>query len=264
LENLYRPKSKLVEIDQTWPKSTERDGCQPESSLSSRRVHRVSSRSRLRYVLSRMSGYVIILNGPSVAGKSSIQRALQDQFTDPHLAMGLDSLVCAMMPQRYFTSREPDRESVMWADPEVDGDGAPLFKLHFGPAGRRVVSGMHAAIAAYARTGNCAIVDYILYESEFLDELCTILSDVKAYFIGVRIALPLLEERERARGTSPPGHARSHYDTVHAHGLYDFEVDTGQESALACATAIADFVRRTPDPSAFATLRRRRQLARDS
>src|SRR5207248_9551366 len=110
------------------------------------------------------SGYVIILNGPSVAGKSSIQRALQDEFAEPHLAMGLDSLVCAVMPQRYFTSPPPDdRKDVMWADPAVDSDGAPLFELHFGPVGRRAVAGMHGAIAAYARAGNRAIVDYILY-----------------------------------------------------------------------------------------------------
>jgi chloramphenicol 3-O phosphotransferase len=209
-----------------------------------------------------MSGYVIILNGPSVAGKSSIQRALQDQFAEPHLAMGLDSLLCALMPQRYFTSTPPDRKAVMWADPEVDSDGNPLFKLHFGPVGRRALSGMHQAIAAYAQAGNFAIVDYILYEPEFLDELCDVLRDVKAYFIGVRIDLALLEERERQRGTSPRGHARSHYETVHAHSGYDFEVDTSRASAVECAQAIAAFVRATPNPIAFDILRRRRSSSK--
>jgi chloramphenicol 3-O phosphotransferase len=206
-----------------------------------------------------MSGYVIILNGPSVAGKSSIQRALQDQFPEPHLAMGLDSLLVGLMPQRYFTSTQPDRKQVMWADPEVDDDGNPLFKLHFGPVGRRAAAGMHRAIAAYAQAGNFVIVDYILYEPEFLDELCEVLREVKVYFIGVRIDLALLEERERQRGTSPPGHARSHYDTVHDHAAgYDFEVDTSRTSAVACAQAIAAFVRATPNPIAFDTLRKRR------
>jgi chloramphenicol 3-O phosphotransferase len=205
-----------------------------------------------------MSGYVIILNGPSVAGKSSIQRALQDEFAEPHLAMGVDSLLVAMLPQRYLRPPQPpDRKQVMWADPEVDRDGNPLFKLHFGPVGRRSVSGMHRAIAAYAQAGNFAIVDYILYEPDFLDELCELLRGVTAYFIGVRIDLALLEARERARGTSPPGHARSHYDTVHAHGLYDFEVDTSRASPVECARAIAEFVRATPNPIAFSTLRNR-------
>jgi chloramphenicol 3-O phosphotransferase len=204
-----------------------------------------------------MSGQVIILNGPSVAGKSSIQRALQDALAEPHLAMGLDSLLVAMLPQRYFTSTEPDRKQVMWADPEVDTDGRPLFALHFGPVGRRALAGMHRAIAAYALAGNHAIVDYVLYEPEFLDELCDVLREVKVYFVGVRIELAVLEARELARGTSPPGHARSHYDVVHAHGLYDFEVDTTRMTAIACANAIASFVRDTPEPAAFATLRRR-------
>jgi chloramphenicol 3-O phosphotransferase len=208
-----------------------------------------------------MSGYAIILNGPSVAGKSSIQRALQEEFAQPHLAMGLDTLLVGLMPQRYFTSTQPDRKQVMWADPEVDSAGRPLFDLHFGPVGRRAVSGMHQAIAAYVRAGNCSVVDCILYEPDFLDELCEVLADVKAYFVGVRIDLDVLEARERERGTSPPGHARSHYDTVHAHDLYDFEVDTSRASAVECARAIAAFVRATPEPTAFATLRGRRRAA---
>jgi chloramphenicol 3-O phosphotransferase len=204
-----------------------------------------------------MSGVVIVLNGPSASGKSSIQRRLQDELAVPHLAMGLDSLLVGLMPQRYFTSQPPDREQVMWGDATTDASGAPLFTLHFGPVGRRALAGMHNAIAAYASAGNHAIVDYIVYEPEFVDELAEALRPVTAYFIGVRIGLDVLEERERRRGTSPVGHARSHYDVVHAHGVYDLEVDTGRESSEACAAKIAAFVRENPRPSAFRTLRER-------
>lgn len=207
-------------------------------------------------------GRVIVLNGPSVAGKSSIQKALQARFAAPHLAMGLDSMLVGMMPQRYFTDRQPDREQVMWGDPTTDAGGAPLFPLHFGPIGRRAVTGMHRAIAAFAEAGNDVIVDYILYERDWLAELADALANVTATFVGVRVPLDVLEARERARGTSPVGHARSHYDTVHAHARYDVEVDSSQASAEQCAAIIAAWVEANPQPTAFAALRARPAQAR--
>ena len=52
--------------------------------------------------MSNQTGKVIILNGPSVAGKTSLQKALQSSLKEPYMAMGIDSILVAMMPQRYF------------------------------------------------------------------------------------------------------------------------------------------------------------------
>lgn len=202
-------------------------------------------------------GRVIVLNGPSVAGKSSIQRALQERFLEPHLAMGIDSMLVGMMPARYFTGAAADRHEVLWGEASSDGSGAPLFTLRMGPKGRRLVSGMHHAVAAFAERGSSVIVDYILYEPEWLDELSERLRPLVAYFVGVRIPLEILEARERQRGTSPAGHARSHYHQVHAHGIYDLEVDSSTASAEACAATIADYVDSHPHPRAFELLRAR-------
>ena len=62
-------------------------------------------------------------------------------------------------------------------------------------------------------------------------------------FYRITIPLEKLEERERARGTSPVGHARSHYDTVHTHGGYDLEIDTSKMSAPEAAQLIKQFVK---------------------
>ncbi len=75
------------------------------------------------------------------------------------------------------------------------------------------------------------------------------------YLIGVRIPLGLLEERERARGTSPQGRARSHYDTVHAHGHYDLDVDTSRCSPEQCADEILRYLEAVPYPQALGSLR---------
>jgi chloramphenicol 3-O phosphotransferase len=206
------------------------------------------------------SGTVIVLNGPSVAGKSSIQKALQAALAEPYLAMGIDSILVGMMPPRYFTEGAPDRDQVIYAEASTDAGGAPLFTLHFGPKGRRIVRGMHRAIAAFARQGNGVIVDHILYERAWLADLAKSLRPVTAYFIGIRTPLEVLEERERARGTSPPGHARSHYLTVHAGAIYDLELDTSRASPEACAAAILEHVRAHEHPTAFQRLRERAGL----
>lgn len=207
-----------------------------------------------------MSGNVIVLNGPSVAGKTSIQKKLQESFEEPHMAMGIDSILVAMLPTRYFMGTPPDREEVLYGVPSTDESGSPLFTLRFGPKGQRVVAGMHHAIAAFAEQGNNVIVDYILYEREWLPDFANALRSVNAYFVGVRIPLEVLEERERQRATSPQGHARSHHALVHAHELYDVEVDTSRSSPEECAAQIAEYVRTHPKPTAFEQLRKRFQV----
>jgi chloramphenicol 3-O phosphotransferase len=204
-------------------------------------------------------GNVIVLNGPSVAGKSSIQKKLQESFAAPYMAMGIDSILVAMLPTRYFIGAAPDREEVLYGVASTDESGSPVFTLRFGPKGQRVMAGMHAAVAAFAEHGNNIIVDYILYEREWLPDLANALRSVNAYFVGVRIPLDVLEERERQRATSPRGHARSHHAIVHAHELYDVEVDTSRSSPEECAAQISEFVRTHPKPTTFEQLRKRFQ-----
>jgi chloramphenicol 3-O phosphotransferase len=188
------------------------------------------------------SGTIIILNGTSVAGKTSIQKELQRKLTLPYLTMGIDSILVAMLPQRYFLGLERDRKEVLWGEPSEDKEGNPLFHLYFGEKGRQVILGMHDAIAVFAKNGNNVIVDYIQYEKEWGEHLKESLKSLNYYLIGVKIPLHDLEERERQRNTSPKGHARSHFEVVHSGMNYDFEVDTSIDSPEECANKIISFI----------------------
>lgn len=188
--------------------------------------------------MTNKSGTVIILNGPSVAGKSSIQKAIQDRMKTPYMAMGIDSILVAMMPQRYFLGQEEDRKEVLWGEFSEDETGHPLFHLFFGPKGRQVIYGMHDAIAAFAKNGNHVIVDHIQYEKEWMPHLVKTLEGIETYFVGVQLPLEVLESREEKRATSPKGHARSHYATVHEGVNYDLYVDSSKHSAEECAAQI--------------------------
>ena len=89
---------------------------------------------------------------------------------------------------------------------------------------------------------NNIIVDYIAYKKEWIDDLQQQLKDIKTYWIKVALPLEVIEAREAARGTSPKGHARSHYDSVYWNIAYDLEVNSGQNSALEIAEKIKEFI----------------------
>jgi len=58
----------------------------------------------------------------------------------------------------------------------------------------------------------------------------------------VQIPLEVLEQREAARGTSPQGHARSHYFTVYGNKKYDLTVNSEKTSAQEIAQQIKQLV----------------------
>ena len=188
-------------------------------------------------------GSVIILNGPSTAGKSSIQREFQ-KITMPDLCIkvGIDSLFDLPMPDikpenmHFWQKANPIR----WITNTTDEHQNAIITLFTGEQGEKVAYGMNNAIAGYAKAGCNVIVDYIAYKKEWVDDLRAKLSDTKTFWVKVDAPLSVLEEREVARGTSPKGHARSHHSTVHWDLAYDLVVDSSLESAEAIAQKIKD------------------------
>jgi len=192
------------------------------------------------------TGTVIILNGPSAAGKSSIQTKFQ-YLMMPNLwiKLGIDTLFDRPMPDITLENmafwQQPN--PIRWVTMSKDKDDHAVMMLFAGDQGDKVAYGMNSAIAAYAQNGCNIIVDYIAYKKEWIDDLLHKLKGLKTCWIKVSIPLSTLEEREIARATSPKGHARSHYDTVHWNLKYDFEVNSGKDSAETIAQQIKEFMK---------------------
>lgn len=184
-------------------------------------------------------GTLILINGASSSGKTSLVRALQAALDEPYVDAGLDRFLW-MLPSRYL-----DRP--LWDD--VLG-----LATEAGAVGNRLVSGMHHAIVALLRTGNNVVADHVLVEPAWLDQAAALFADLPAYLAGVRCPLPVLEARERARRDRTLGQARAQHALVHAHGLYDVEVDTSLDSPEACAAQIRARIAAGP-PEAFRRLR---------
>lgn len=206
-------------------------------------------------------GTIIILNGVSSVGKTSIQKELQNIMPEPYLALGIDNLLVGTLPERCITgdflSKERPKKGIegLHGVYEHDEQGK-IFKLEFGPACKNLVRGMHRTFAVMAGQRNNIVVDYILYDQKWLPDLVDALYGYRVYFVGVKAPLNVVQKREKNRGTSPEGHARAYYDTVHKHGEYDVIVDVSTLSAKEAAEKIKDFVENNPQPKAFKRLYR--------
>lgn len=199
-------------------------------------------------------GTVIILNGTSGVGKSTIQKKLQELFEKPYLKIGIDNLFVGVLPEKYLNGTAAHPEEIWTTKTTRTPDGKPIFALTFEPDGRKMIAGMHRTIAAYAHTGNNVVVDYILYDSSWLPELLTALKGIRVYFVGIQASLDVIEQREKDRATSPQGHARSIYDTVHTGCTYDLFIDTTNISPDIAAIQIKEFIDKNPTPQAFKNL----------
>ena len=182
------------------------------------------------------AGRIILLNGTSSSGKSTLAKALQDVLPDPWLVIGLDTFVFAL-PRRYL---DQPHWSEVYRYVRDDGASSSPFRIETGPLGQDLMSGMHGSVAALAGRGLSVIVDHVLLEATWLEECRALWAAIPWTFVGVRCPLAVVEERERDRRDRTLGQAAAHHAVVHAHGVpYDIEVDT---SVLTPAEAAARIV----------------------
>lgn len=238
-------------------------------------------------------GQIIVLNGASSAGKSSIAQQLQQQFLPRALLhLGLDHFM-HFLPQAFFAlDPEPDHpahQGLRWVpplDPQQRvavrravqrGDGDPLAKYELfaqalrdmglydevmeqgvqivcGEAVNRVMAGLHESIAAMSRTGNDVVVDYVKLESHWLSDLVRALAGLPVVLVGAHCPLAELERRERERGYRMVGQARGHWQLVHEDMRYDLELDTSRLSPEESARRIIGFIEGAGETQAFAEL----------
>ncbi|KWX24828.1 hypothetical protein AFM11_07410 [Mycolicibacterium wolinskyi] len=181
-------------------------------------------------------GQVVLLNGVSSSGKSTLARQLLADFATPWFHMSVD-MFGAMRAQAQTH----------------DLDDASLTEVL-----RRTRAGFHRAVRAMALAGNNIVMDHVLSEPWRLTDLLTVMADVDVVFIGVHCDAAVLMDREVARGDRPIGTAATQIQPTHHHGLYDVEVDTSAEDAQACSARIRQYLEQHPAPAvrAFHVLRR--------
>ena len=151
------------------------------------------------------SGRIILINGPSSSGKTTLALATQKRFDIPFLRFSFDLF--------------------------LDNQALPMDQIRSGAFSwdsmrPSVFKGLHRCLPALANSANNLIFDHIIETKAWLHDLLQSVSDLDIFFVGLHCALPELERREMQRGNRRNGEARTDFETVHKITSYDLELDS--------------------------------------
>lgn len=185
--------------------------------------------------MSAKRGTIIILNGVSSAGKTTIARGLQNQLVEPYFWIANDTF-CDMYPAKF------------WNQDWVTAINQSLTAMIY-------------ATRTFSDLGYHTIVDQVFLnnatEGQLLETCVKVLHDYPVVFVRVDCALEELERRERERGDRDIGQAKSQLGYVHNHNLYDCVVDTSANSIGENIETIKDAMQNLDGDRAFQQLKRR-------
>jgi len=157
-------------------------------------------------------GKIILLNGVSSSGKSSLAKrlaiGLEDYF---HLSIDDFDLIIEKMENRNTAKLIP----------------IPTEEF------------FHETVKLFSEKGVNLIVDQILHDEDTISHFVSVLKDYPVLFVGVHCSVEEIDRREKARGDRITGQGWAQLEFVHRqHETYDIEVNTAESSLEAAAEKI--------------------------
>lgn len=160
---------------------------------------------------------VVVLNGASSAGKTSLGRCLQARLGAGWLLLGVDDLLDALLP----VGDSPDLL-------HVDSRGV----VHTTPAFREAEDAWYAGVAVMAAHARGVVLDEVLLDGgRSQARLAQALAGLSPAWVGVVCDLEIGLARERRRGDRVDGMHADQRERVHEGVRYDTVVDTSLLSA---------------------------------
>jgi chloramphenicol 3-O phosphotransferase len=150
-------------------------------------------------------GKIIIINGPSSSGKTTLALALQKQLDLPFIRFSFD----LFLDHQAFPSEQIKSGKFSW-----DLMRPSVFR------------GIQQCLPALATAGNNILFDHIIETQAWLYDLISLISGLDVFFVGLHCSLPELERREIERGNRRNGEARQDFQTVHGITSYDLELNS--------------------------------------
>ena len=150
-------------------------------------------------------GKIIIINGPSSSGKTTLALALQKQLDIPFIRFSFD----LFLDHKAFPMEGIRNGTFSW-----EAMRPSVFR------------GLHQCLPALATAGNNILFDHIIETREWLHHLISLVSELDVFFVGLHCSLPELERREIERGNRRTGEARQDFESVHSITSYDLELDS--------------------------------------
>ncbi|MDQ0473516.1 phosphotransferase-like protein [Labrys wisconsinensis] len=153
------------------------------------------------------NGRIILLNGTSSSGKSTLAKALRAALVEPFCYYASDQL----------------------ADGGFRAIKQKVLDACLSDERARFFDGFHRSIVSFAEAGNDILVEHIVEEASWAQQLQALFAPLDTFWVGVHAPLAEMERRERERGDRTIGEALYHLKT-HDYCRYDIEVDTTKPS----------------------------------
>jgi chloramphenicol 3-O phosphotransferase len=187
-----------------------------------------------------MPGKIILLNGASSSGKSTLAQALQQRLSLPFWHYSIDHLLAANILPRA----------------RIDGGEFPWLDQR-----EQFFEGFHNSLPAFAAAGNNLIVEHIVETRLWMNRLLVLLESFDVFFVGLHCPLEELERRERERGNRRIGEARADFAVTHGFGRYDIELMSTDGTDL-LGTRLADAWAARSRPGVFGAMLQELRSAR--
>ena len=175
---------------------------------------------------------LILLNGTSSSGKSTIARAFQELAPSAFLNFSIDSILYTLPPAmlRRLARGEPD--------PALD---YPALDAAFFGCVRELLS-----------RGLDLVIDNAITRPEQVEQLAAATAGHRAITVGLTCDAETLVAREAARGDRRPGIALRQLEKIHALLRYDLMLDSAALSPEAAAARIVGLLTQcgAADPAA--------------
>lgn len=164
-----------------------------------------------------MTQQIILLNGPSSSGKSTLARALQTLISDK----------CS---ERYEIVSIDDFLKMSQEEPIYEDD---VFEIS---------DDLCSKVQEITNAGTGVIIDHVITSERIFEHLKNHLTSSQIRLVRVSCPLRLLRERELARGNRPPGSAEASEEYLFPKNGYDLTVDTGSKSPAENALLIFETI----------------------
>jgi chloramphenicol 3-O phosphotransferase len=183
---------------------------------------------------------LIVLNGASSSGKTTIARALQPFLGERCIVTGFDEILERVRP---FGPEDGNFFNKITRPLRV-------MQFQFTDGRLKLFKQLHREVVAHYYAGRDVIADTAWMDKRVLLDGATCFAPLGGFFIGVKPPLEISEQWEAARGDRRVGQARAHYDLIHEHGIYDLIVDPSSMTPQEAAQTIMNRLQ-GPPPDAF-------------
>ena len=164
-------------------------------------------------------GIIILLNGVSSSGKTTLSKAIQDTMQEPYFLMGND-LFFEMLPDRFCQAD--------WMEAEYQA-------LHM----------MGRTARLFSDAGKHVIIDAVLLSVQKNDPYAAIqnaLAGCPVCLVHVVCPAEVLRRRERERKDRDIGQAEGQLSLLYPKDGYDLIIDTHSNTPQECAAQICQWV----------------------